>query len=319
MSNELTAREHAERTEPQTTAEWHRPWLGGALAAAVTALLIIAAARLPRERAALPEIARHAMRIAIPKWGTTEGVNEIVYGSRGFDTFGETFLLLAAVVSVLLLSRSREKRTQYVGESTAGRAEQRSDDPSGGTDSGEREARQAESDEQSGDEPLPDPDDLPLGSVAPERVEAMTVVVRLAARVAVVILAVAGVYLAAWGYTPGGGFPAGAALVGVVLLLYAALGRHAIRAVVRPDFLEPVEMAGAALIIAIGVIGLGAKGSMFANWLPLAQQQTIRSGGTLQPFSGAELIEVATGLALAIFALLGMEHDWAPDESDDES
>ena len=46
-----------------------------------------------------PAIARYALEIALPQWHITEPVNEVVYGTRGFDTFGETFLLLAAVVS----------------------------------------------------------------------------------------------------------------------------------------------------------------------------------------------------------------------------
>ncbi|MCU1659737.1 MAG: hypothetical protein JWO57_4393, partial [Pseudonocardiales bacterium] len=139
---------------------------------------------------------------------------------------------------------------------------------------------------------------------------------RVAARTAAVILAVAAVYLAAWGYSPGGGFPAGAALTGVVLLIYAALGYRSVQRVVRPSVLEPVEMAGAAAIIVIGLIGLFDKGSMFANWIHLAEPQTIRAGGTTQPFSAAELVEVATGLTIAIFALLGMGHDWTPDRQD---
>jgi multicomponent Na+:H+ antiporter subunit B len=36
----------------------------------------------------------------------------------------------------------------------------------------------------------------------------------------------------------------------------------------------------------------------------------------LQAFSGSELIEVASGLTLAVFGLLGMRHDWASDEDD---
>jgi multicomponent Na+:H+ antiporter subunit B len=56
---------------------------------------------------------------------------------------------------------------------------------------------------------------------------------------------------------------------------------------------------------------------LFANWLPLGPQQTIRAGGTLQLFSACELVEVATGITIAIFALLGMGHDWTPDEEDD--
>ena len=34
-------------------------------------------------------------------------------------------------------------------------------------------------------------------------------------------------------------------------------------------------------------------------------------------FSVAELVEVATGLTIAIFGLLGMQHDWTPDEDED--
>jgi multicomponent Na+:H+ antiporter subunit B len=149
----------------------------------------------------------------------------------------------------------------------------------------------------------------------------MTVVVRVAARTAAVILAVAGIYLAAWGYTPGGGFPAGAVLTGVALLLYTALGRHAVQRVVRPAVMEPIEIAGALLIVAIGLGGLVWHGSLFANWLPLAEQQTVLAGGNQQLYSGAELVEVGTGLIIAIFSLLGMRHEWTPDEDggDDES
>ena len=142
----------------------------------------------------------------------------------------------------------------------------------------------------------------------------MSVVVRLAARIAAVVLAVTSVYLAAWGYTPGGGFPGGAAVAGVAILLYAALGHRAVRAAVRPDVLEPIELFGAAAITAIGLFGLLFKQSMFANFLTLAEPGTIRAGGTNQLYSGGELVEVATGLMIAIFGLLGMRHDWAPDE-----
>ena len=49
------------------------------------------------------------------------------------------------------------------------------------------------------------------------------------------VLAIAGLYLAAWGYSPGGGFPAGAVMLGVVLLLYAGFGRTPRRASRPPD------------------------------------------------------------------------------------
>lgn len=303
---------------PPREAGWHRAGLGGLLVGGFAAVVAVGFTALPDGSNALPDIARHAMAIALPRWGTTEAVSEVVYGSRAFDTFGETFLLLAAVVAVLLLSRGREPRSEFVGEASAGRAEQEKADPDEGPDRRESQARAAE-DQERRDEPEPAPehaDDDALGAPAPERAVAMTVVVRVGARVAAVILAVAGVYLAAWGYTPGGGFPAGVVLAGCVVLLYTALGHRAVRAAVRPATLEVAEMAGAAAIVGVGLVGMWLTGSFLDNWLPLAPQQTIRAGGTLQVISAAELVEGATGITIAVFALLGMRHDWTPDEDE---
>ncbi|WAX56493.1 hypothetical protein M6B22_18435 [Jatrophihabitans cynanchi] len=311
-----SAIEHA-RQEPHAGEEKHRWWLGLAFTLAVGAVFVIGFTDLPREGAALPAVARHAMQIALPVWGQNEVVSEIVYGSRGFDTFGETFLLLAAVVAVTTLARPREPRAQYVGEASAGRdAESRYGGGDGGSGS-QSQARRAEREESEDTREAPaDADQEPLGTRAPERAVAMTLVVRLGARIAALILAVASIYLAAWGYTPGGGFPAGAAIAGVLILLYAAFGHRALSGAVRPGVLEPIELLGASAIIAIGLFGLLFKGSLFANFLTLAQPGTIRAGGTNQLYSGSELIEVATGLIIAVFSLLGMRHDWAADDAD---
>ena len=53
-------------------------------------------------------------------------------------------------------------------------------------------------------------------------------------------------------------------------------------------------------------LGLVLRGSFSANWLPLATPQTLLSGGVAQLFSASELIEVGTGLTIAVFALIGM-------------
>jgi multicomponent Na+:H+ antiporter subunit B len=313
---ETPARIRAEKDDEQA---WHRPWLAIGVAIAVAVVLVAMATDISGDTSPLPAVARRAMHIALPLWGSTEPVSEIVYGSRGFDTFGETFLLFAAVVAVSLLSRSREARSEYVGESSAGMREQEQADPGEGTDSEEQEARQAERQEEEDDSEVePDTDVLPIGTRAPERADGMSVIVRVAVRAAALILAVAAIYVPSWGYTPGGGFPAGAALTGVVLLLYTALGRHAVKAVIRPSVLEPLEVLGALLIIAVGLVGLAVKGGFLANWLPLAEQQTIRAGGTLQVFSAAELIEVVTGLTIALFGLLSMRHEWSPDEEEND-
>ncbi|MGN6473842.1 MAG: MnhB domain-containing protein, partial [Mycobacteriales bacterium] len=57
------------------------------------------------------------------------------------------------------------------------------------------------------------------------------------------------------------------------------------------------------------------KGSVSENWLPLAPLQTIRAGGVAQVFSASELIEVGTGLILAIFTILAMRHDWTGEDT----
>ncbi|HEX6490812.1 MAG TPA: MnhB domain-containing protein [Gaiellaceae bacterium] len=294
----------------------HRSWLAFLLAAAVAASLATAYVGIPRERARLPAIARYAMKVALPRWHITEPVNEVVYGTRGFDTFGETFLLLAAVVSVIVLTRRREPRRGFIGEEKAAELEQEQFDPEPGLAPSERLARRAERAEQpeGGGRHPATPDAVPLGSPAPERAQAMTVVIRTAARLAAPVLAVAGCYLVAWGYSPGGGFPAGAVIVGVILFLYAGFGYQRIKRAIQASLVEVLELVGAFAIIVVEVLGLALKGSFSANFLPLGTPQTIRSGGILQLFSGSELFEVATGLSLALFGLIAMAHDWAPDE-----
>ena len=42
----------------------------------------------------------------------------------------------------------------------------------------------------------------------------MTVIVRGSVRIVSPVLLIVGVYLVAWGYSPGGGFPAGAVIMG---------------------------------------------------------------------------------------------------------
>jgi multicomponent Na+:H+ antiporter subunit B len=299
-----------------------RPAVGWILAGSTVVLLGVAAADLPREGAALPDIARQALTSALPQWRTTEPVSEIVYGTRAFDTFGETFLLLAAVVSVLLLARHRERRHEYFGEEEAGREEQQyenpGDEPVGAA---QRAARVADEREES-DEPEngpgpPTPDAEPIGSTALESAQSMTVVVRVAVRTVLPFLTIAGAYLFMQGYSPGGGFPAGVVAAGLVLLTYAGFGYRRVARLARPGPLEVLELVGAVLVIIVLSLGLVLDGSFGANWLPLAPERTLRSGGTLQAFSVAELIEVGTGLTIVIFSILAIRHDWTPANPDD--
>ena len=293
----------------------HRPWLGALAAGGLLAGLVVAFADLPDETADLPAIARRALVETLPQFHTTEPVSAVVYGFRAMDTFGETFLLLAAVVSVVVLSRTREPRQGFVGEERAGEEEQRRVDPRG-SDAGSRAAREAEAEEEGRSDAPATPDDEPLAAPAPERAEAMTVVTRTAVRVVLPLLAVAGCYLVSQGYSPGGGFPAGAVALGLVLLVHTAFGYRRIAPVVRPVVMEAVETIGALAIVVALLLGIPFAGSFAASWVPLAPEQTLRSGGILQVFSVSELLEVGTGLVIVVFALIGMRHDWAPDPDD---
>lgn len=291
----------------------HRVWLGLPVAAGVLAALVYAFTSEPRGHQPLPAMAREALMVALPLWHTTEPVNEIVYGTRGFDTFGETFLLLAAIVGIGVITRGKEPRRGFIGEEKVAQKERQETDPHPPPSKAEASARQASEREEQGRGPAT-PDQEALGSEGPEQAQAMTVVVRGAARAGAPILVMVGLYLVAWGYSPGGGFPAGAVVLGAVLLAYVGYGYQKVHRVVRPEVIEPIEMLGALAIVVIEALGLVLKGSFAANWAPLGVQETIQSGGILQYFSGSELVEVASGLTLAVFGLLVMKNEWAEDE-----
>ena len=292
-----------------------RQVVASVLMAATAACLAVAFLDLPREGADLPGIARDAMTQALPQWHHTEVVSVIVYGTRGFDTFGETFLLLAAVVGVIVVCRGREHRRVFLQEERLGRREQAETRRTAGG-SGSRRHPQAERAEkiEQGEVDEEEEGTLAIGAKGPVSEQPMTVVVRTGARTVLPLLAVAGAFLLLSPWAPGGGFPAGGVVTGVVLLTYAAFGYRGVSRVVRPGPLEAVEMAGAGAIIALGVLGLVIEGSFFANWLPLGTPRTVHAGGILQVFSTSELVEVAAGLLIVVFSLVAMEREWTEED-----
>ncbi len=288
------------------------------LVGGTAACLAVAFLDLPREGADLPAIARDAMVQSFPEWHHTEVVSTLVYGTRGFDTFGETFLLLAAVVGVIVVCRGRERRRVFVQEERLGRREQaEARRTEGDRSSGPHQAQAEHAEEVERGQAGEAEGERGIGARGPVSEPAMTVVVRTGARTVLPLLAVAGFFLLFSPWAPGGGFPAGAVLTGVVLLTYAAFGYRAVRAVVRPALLETVEMTGAAAIVALGVLGLVIEGSFFANWLPLGTPETIHAGGILQVFSASEVVEVGTGLLIVVFSLLAMQREWTQQDEGD--
>lgn len=315
-------------SEPHAPDHSHRRTAGFIVVGGMALALGLAMTSLPHDaHHPLPEIARQALVDALPRWHTTEPVNEVVYGTRGFDTFGETFLLLAAVVSVLSITRGRERRRTFLQEERLAARERRAleatqartasfagRDSRSSSGSSASAPRQADREER-GDDVPGQADVDPLGQLGPEHSREMTVVVRGGIITVLPVLLVAGLYLVAWGYSPGGGFPGGAVLLGGVLLAYAAFGYRRVRPVVRPDLIELVEFAGAVAIVAVELGGFLWRGSFSANFLPLGRPQTILSGGVLQAFSAGELIEVGSGLVLVVFSVLAMQREWSDEQS----
>ena len=281
------------------------------LVAGLAACLAVAFLDLPGEGADLPGIARDAMTQAFPEWHHTEVVSTIIYGTRGFDTFGETFLLLAAVVGVIVVCRGRERRRVFLQEERLGRREQAEAlGTRGGRSAGPQHAQAEHAEDVEQGKAGEGEGERGIGARGPVSEPAMTLVVRTGARTVLPLLAVAGGFLLFSPWAPGGGFPAGAVLSGVVLMTYAVFGYQAVRPVVRPALLEDVELAGAAAIVALGVLGLVLEGSFLGNWLPLGTPETIHAGGILQVFSASELVEVGAGLLIVVFSLLAMEREW---------
>ena len=160
----------------------HRVGVGLALAGAMAAALVAALVGIPREHAALPAVAREALEVALPGWKLTEPVNEVVYGTRGFDTFGETFLLLAAVMSVVVLARPREPRRRVLRRGRPPGRASRPRSTASASDAGQQDAREAENSRgraSPGEGRAPRGRRRPLtpsrwAQPAPERAEAMT-------------------------------------------------------------------------------------------------------------------------------------------------
>jgi multicomponent Na+:H+ antiporter subunit B len=277
--------------------------------------LLIGFFGLPRGDEPIPVIARRAVTMAIPEWHTTEAVNAIVYGTRGFDTIGESFLLVAAVVSVVLVARKKKERPGGGAEEEMARRERDGLERGGGfPEAGEhgatKEAKEAERAEEHGE----DEDDHVARGGGPDPNESMTVVTRIATHALLPVLAMAALVIVSWGYSPGGGFPAAVALCGVALLVYASRGLGALGPVGNPDVLEVVEVVASLGLICVGLGGFIGSGSVTQNFLPLGVTGTIQGGGELQAMSGIEVFEVAGGILLVLVSLLTMRHDWSGED-----
>jgi multicomponent Na+:H+ antiporter subunit B len=117
---------------------------------------------------------------------------------------------------------------------------------------------------------------------------------------------VIGGWLAAFGYiTPGGGFQAGVLLSGATLLVFLA-GRHRLFMLpAREGVVDPVESAGAAAYVAVGLAALVSGAPFLHNLLGKGAAGTLLSAGSIGLLNWATAIEVAAANVLLYSHFLG--------------
>ena len=132
----------------------------------------------------------------------------------------------------------------------------------------------------------------------------MTLIVKNTTRLVAGFIAVFGVYIAATGHlSPGGGFAGGVILAAAAVLVVLAFGKESAGAMLSERQCHVWDAAGATAFLAVALCGYFVAGGFFANFLPLGDTHTLRSGGAIPLSNLAILVKVGAGLAGAFLAL----------------
>jgi multicomponent Na+:H+ antiporter subunit B len=108
------------------------------------------------------------------------------------------------------------------------------------------------------------------------------------------VVAIVGLWLAAFGLvTPGGGFQGGVVVAGAVALVFLAGGYRPWKRFGRSALLDPFEGGGAAAYVALGVAALAAGAPFLHNLLGPGKSGTLESGGSMTLLNWAVAVEVA--------------------------
>jgi multicomponent Na+:H+ antiporter subunit B len=159
------------------------------------------------------------------------------------------------------------------------------------------------------------PGDRPPDAAATreERGSAMPASLRLLGAVLVGPVLTLGVYVVTHGtLSPGGGFQGGVVLAGALLLVYVAGQAVALERLRPIALVEVAHAAGAAAYVLVAVGGLIFGTAVMANFLPLAAEGSLVSGGTVFVLNLAVGLEVTGAVTLILTefldqALLGPE------------
>lgn len=116
---------------------------------------------------------------------------------------------------------------------------------------------------------------------------------------------VLGFYVVAHGQlTPGGGFQGGVILATAPLLIYLADDFQTFKRVISYGLVEVAEAAGAGGYVLVGFAAWFDGQPFLSNIIPLGQQGTMTSGGTIALINLAVAIEVAAGFVVLLHAFM---------------
>jgi multicomponent Na+:H+ antiporter subunit B len=119
-----------------------------------------------------------------------------------------------------------------------------------------------------------------------------SVIITTATPVVMLFAIIVGAYIIVHGHlTPGGGFPGGAIIASGIILQYLAFRRNP-----RTTIYKVLESFAGLGILAIGLIGLFARGSLFAQFLPTGSLGALASAGTVMIIYSLIGIKVASEL-----------------------
>jgi len=136
----------------------------------------------------------------------------------------------------------------------------------------------------------------------------LSIIVRTVSRILFGLILVFGFYIIVHGHiTPGGGFQGGVVTALAVIMLIAAYGYEGIVSEAREKLLEKFESLGAIMFWALGLVGVLAAATYFADVLYKGTPGELISGGTVPLMNVAVGMKVASGVAvLVIIMSMGM-------------
>jgi multicomponent Na+:H+ antiporter subunit B len=118
--------------------------------------------------------------------------------------------------------------------------------------------------------------------------------IRLFGILMLAVVAVVGLWLAAFGLvTPGGGFQGGVVVSGAVALVFLTCGYRPWQRFGREGLLDPFEGGGASAYVVVGLAALAAGTPFLHNLLGAGTSATLESGGSMTLLNWGVAIEVA--------------------------